>query len=103
MVLTMCILLIMKLIENNSFCHLNYNFTCTITTIDKGCNEWLSHRVVNVTPENGTTSCKHAKTVRHNYSYAKRQNNQQLYCWLPDSIYADYGNSDKQAYTSLVL
>jgi len=32
-------------------------------------------------------------------SYAKRQNNQQLYCWLPDSIYADYGNSGKQAYT----
>jgi len=31
-------------------------------------------------------------------SYAKRQNNQQLYCWLPDSIYADYGNSGKQAY-----
>ena len=40
--------------------------------------------------------CKHAKTVHHNYSYAKRQNNQQLYCWLPDSIYADYGNSSLQ-------
>ena len=35
---------------------------------------------------------KHAKAVHHNYSYTKRQNNQQLYCWLPDSIYADYGN-----------
>jgi len=31
-------------------------------------------------------------------SYAKRQNNQQLYYWLPDSIYADYGNSGKQVY-----
>ena len=31
-------------------------------------------------------------------SYAKRQNNQQLYCWLLD-IYADYGNSGKQAHT----
>ena len=38
------------------------------------------------------------KTVHHNYSYAKWQNNQQLFCWLLDSIYADYGNSGKQAY-----
>jgi hypothetical protein len=38
-------------------------------------------------------------TSHHLHSYAKRQNNQQLYCWLPDGIYADYGNSGKQAYT----
>ena len=29
-------------------------------------------------------------------SYAKRQNNQQLYCWLLDGIYANYGNLGKQ-------
>jgi len=45
--------------------------------------------------------CKHAKTVCHKCSYAKRQNNQQLYCWLPDTIYADYGNSGKQAYIGM--
>jgi hypothetical protein len=28
-------------------------------------------------------------------SYTKRQKNQQLYCGLPDNIYADYGNSGK--------
>ena len=32
-------------------------------------------------------------------SYTKRQNIQQLHCWLPDSIYAVYGNSRKQAYS----
>ena len=49
------------------------------------------------------TNCKHAKTVHHKCSYTKRQNNQQLYCWPLDSIYADYGNSGKQVYINYIL
>jgi hypothetical protein len=35
--------------------------------------------------------------------YTKRRYNQQLYCWLPDSIYTHYGNCSKlgKAYTDL--
>jgi hypothetical protein len=35
-------------------------------------------------------NCRDSKTVCHLCSYVKRQNNQQLYCWPLDSIYADY-------------